>query len=201
MRYTLFVLGILAVVVGGWAVGAHADESTPQEFLYAFHIRWASGVPSWAQTYELTTGAQATPTAGAWALRVLSSGGAVLEEYALAPVRQGTMDVVIPYASRGFRAEVRDAAGALRLEADLSGSRVCNDDAVCDAQYGEDGDNCPTDCAATAGSAATAAIAPQIPVSSLLGAWLMRLSMAATAILLLGAAVRALDSRRRPYDN
>ncbi|MCC6934533.1 MAG: hypothetical protein IT406_02505 [Candidatus Yanofskybacteria bacterium] len=194
MRH-IIILFTMLVVAGGGVVGfARADDITPQEFLYAFHLRWAGGVPTWAESYELTTGGQVTPEPGAWRLRIIASNGTVLEEYPVNQQQDGKEDMILAYTGRGARAVLLDAQGVSRLEVDLSGSQVCNDDGVCDGQYGEDGRNCPVDCAGSVGSAT---ISEQGSFGRQVGAWMMRVSFALVGVLLLGAALRTLDSRRR----
>lgn len=59
---------------------------------------------------------------------------------------KGTLVVKGPYFADAKSAEFYDDKNQKLVTIDVSGSSFCNDDSICNADVGEDSNNCPSDC-------------------------------------------------------
>ncbi|HUO75607.1 MAG TPA: hypothetical protein VMU12_01665 [Candidatus Paceibacterota bacterium] len=169
---------------------AHADSLSYDEawvFHYAISFSY-NGSTTTGSDYSIIGGDAMLPNPGAWTIEVDDAAGSALSRTQFEP-SVGAQTVEVPYQNRGFSARIVDDRGTTQSIIDLSGSRVCNDDGVCNADLGENTDNCPTDCGAVNANR-QAAIANQS--SGLPGGLLLVLA----DILVIGL-VLVVDRRRR----
>lgn len=179
MKNSILIVLVLSVVFLPALV--RADALTYQE-AWIFHYEFAlSG------QYHIVGGPAVLPAPGTWKIEILSQAGDVLSTTQFQP-GGATQTIQVPYQDRGYNARIVDARGATQLLIGLAGSRTCDDNGVCNADQGENADNCPTDCG-TGQVAQQAAIGHQ---SALPGGMLLVLA----DILILGVVV-AVDRRRR----
>ena len=182
---TLLALSLFLV-----PLSARADSLSYSEawvFHYAVSFSY-NGLTMTGGDYSIVGGDATLPNPGAWTIEVDAAGGDALSQTQFQPVR-GSQTVEVPYQSRGTSARIVDSRGTTQLIVDLSGSRVCDDNGVCNADLGENADTCPTDCG-TANANQQAAIADQS--SGLPGGLLLVLA----DVLVIGL-VLVVDRRRR----
>lgn len=201
-----YLFAILIAVISLLPAGVLAEEPDGKtwNFRYRFDLRWQDGELSLPQRYHITTGEVPALPYGEWTLRVLNSLNETITQHAFSPELLddgGDVVVIIPAEDSGTTAQFINGEGVAVLVVNLTGSRVCNDNTVCEADVGERLENCPRDCGAVAVRARdmqSAAIAPQLSVGVRLGEIASRLGYAAVGMLLLFGAARMLDSRNRP---
>lgn len=158
-------------------------------FLYRFVIAADASTGS----YTLSTGDVAIGS-GPWELVVLGATGQEMTRQSFT-VGDGPTTVPVRYQPNGTTALVQNPAGERVLTIDLQGSRICNEDGICDAQYGEVSSNCPIDCGTYQEVGPTASITQQSGFGQKIGLVLMSLSLAATGILLIRGVSMLLDRR------
>jgi len=193
MKYLTALLSILAACA--FPVLVHADDLTYKE-AWVFHYRFTLTDTTGKMTgsYAIDGGDATLPVPGTSRIVIVAQKGDVLSTTPFEPVT-GTQTVQVPYEDRVFWAQIIDASGTVQLNIGLAGSRTCDDNGVCDADQGENSDNCPTDCglSAQAGAPATttqtAAISTQGGISG--GLLLVVADIAVIGLVLL------VDRRRR----
>jgi|GEM_PF-6257193 len=198
------ILLILVLLASFSPLTVRADEINPDAawvFLYQFSFEYTNGNLIQSAPYQITTGDALVMTAGNWKLVILSESGEVLRQYFFDASALSSEGIIVPTEYRGVTARILNPKGAIELSIDIRDSRVCNDNAQCEADAGETNRNCSTDCGSVAldvGEDQTATIADQITASGRLGGILLRLSAGIAGLMLLVGIASMLDSRRRP---
>jgi hypothetical protein len=192
----LFVILLLATPGRAGAQVTEQEFWASQQFLYRFTFTHQAGAVTGG--YELTTGDEPSG-AGSWNIVIAGPNGQPVRRQ-LFDFSGGAATVLVRYQPSGTSARVLDPQGTTALTLDLSFSRVCNENGVCDAQYGEVSTNCPADCGVGPAQQA-AAIGQGSGIGKRLGAVLMGLAIAATAALLMQGVRGLVDRRHRAYDN
>ena len=200
MKYLASILVGLSIL--GFVASVRADDfsNLPYEqqylFEYVFKLSWHNGVPVQDGLYDITTGDLTPPPPGTWRMDMISGKGEILASYPFVPSLSGTQSVTIPYDPRGYGVHIYNDRGADVLTIDISGSRVCNDNGVCDSDAGEDSLSCPTDCGLTAQADAPAVPNQQAAIASQ-GGIPGGLLLVVADIVIIGL-VLLVDKRRRP---
>ncbi|HXK36221.1 MAG TPA: hypothetical protein VJ553_01425 [Candidatus Paceibacterota bacterium] len=191
LRIILFLL-ILLVPVGAFAQVTEEEFWANHNFLYQFTFTQQGESPIVGR-YELTTGDEPRGV-GSWSVIILGPRDqSVAHQYF--DLSGTATNVPVRYQPNGTAAQVIDPQGALILTIDLQGSRVCDEDNVCESQYGEMSSNCPVDCGSYAAVQQTASIAAGGSIGKRIGAALMGLALAATGILIIRGVSLLLDRR------
>ncbi len=189
MKYIFITAITLTVLL--MPIATHADilpYADAWTFFYRFTFQWNDSTPL-AQGYSITTADTNPPATGSWRLQLFDRQGSMLAAFSVQP---GDRVVTVPYTGSGYRAVLLDDHGAVRLTEDVSGSSVCNENNVCDSQYGENATNCPSDCGA---ANQQAAVGNQFIASVGMLLWAGGLAVAGMLVLL---AVRSsMDKGRR----
>ena len=186
------LLLLLLVPTGVFAQPTEEEFWAEQDFLYQFTFVQQAGTLV-NSGYELTTGDEPIGT-GAWSIVIHGPRNqTVARQYF--DVADATTTVLVRYQPNGTSAEVLNPQGVSVLTMDMAGSRICDEDSVCESQYGEVSSNCPVDCGAPNAAAQTATIATSSGTGRRIGAILIGLALAVTGVLIVRGAGALLDRR------
>jgi hypothetical protein len=177
---------------GAFAQPSQEEFWADHHYLYRFSVTQGNqGMV--AGGYEISTGYD-IPGAGSWSIVILSPDGNRLVRQYFDPTPP-TTSVMMKYQPNGTTAHIIDPQGATVSTIDLAGSRICDDDGVCEGQYGEITSNCPFDCGAYIPQEQTATIVESGGIGKRMGAILIGLALAATGILMIRGVSMLLDRR------
>lgn len=113
---------------------------------------------------------------------------------------KGKISIKSPYFSDADKVNFYDNKNKLLLSLSVVGSSFCNDNGVCEADTGEDSNNCPNDChAIPSPSSVVFSIAPSVTPTSTgaSGNWLMILLIVVAVLVVAGLVVWFIMRNRR----
>lgn len=204
--FRVLVMTIAACALGAasaWAESGPGEDPVYDGLYYEFSVTMAADGPV-AADYQTNYAQVAAPVGSGWTARVFRESGAVLASYEFDPVRMtagatGFM-LSIPYAPNAAEVAFVGPDGATAVTVSTRQSRLCDENRTCDAQFGEDADNCPLDCEEPF-TPQTAAISDAASPAGALRSIATRILLALAGLGVLVAVVRVLDSTASKRDN
>lgn len=201
MKKIIYLLVAAYVLVGTPAFGQDIDDHGYLSSSYRFYLYFDNGALSSNKDFTFAYDVVPVPPTnikGDYRVEIADILGRVVTVTYFDPIAarvagQEFIDVYAPYRPDGKEAVFYDHTDAVKLRISVRESSFCDDDAVCESEYGEDGNSCPHDC----GNVDLAGVTPSpsaTPTPDQRGGFIWMILGAGAFIALLVYVIRAFRS-------